>query len=383
MKTLSKRLVLLTLCLAFLASCATSNKSKLVPDAMVKDLTPAFQSGEFDSKVDGLVVLMDASSSMAETYQDYTKFDIAKAFVRHMNDTMPPISAVSGLRTFGHSPELSREDTKLFSGMTPYDRSEMNNGLSAVSSSGGPTPMTAAIEGAGADLENIPGNKAIIIVSDGKDLTEQPFLAAQDLQAKLGGNLCIYTVMVGDDENGQILMEKIAGTSSCGFMTMAQNISSAEPMAEYVSDVFLTKVEKVALVPATPPVVGLGYHKPEPIIMDLGNVHFKFDNAELTKEGKTILDKNVQALMDEPNIEVVINGHASAQGPKDYNQELSVRRAESVRNYLISVGNIQSNRLSAIGHGSTKPAIPEANPKLINSEEAKANMRVVFEIIEK
>ncbi len=333
--------------------------------------------------MDGLVVLMDASSSMAETYQDYTKFDIAKAFVRHMNDTMPPISAVSGLRTFGHSPELSREHTKLFYGMTPYDRKEMNNGLSAVSSSGGPSPMSSAIEGAGADLENIQGNKAIIIVSDAKDLTDQPFLAAQDLQAKLGDNLCIYTVMVGDDENGKILMEKIAGTSSCGFMTLAQNISSAEPMAEYVSDVFLTKVEKVALVPATQPVVGLGYHKPEPIMLDLGKVHFKFDSAELTKEGKTILDQNVQALMDEPDIEIVISGHTSALGPKDYNQDLSVRRAASVRDYLINVGNVQSNRLSAVGYGSTKPAMNETNPKQINSEAAKANMRVVFEIIEK
>lgn len=380
MKTLKRQFILLTIGLAFLASCATSNKTKLVPDSMVMDLTPAFQSGEFDSKVDGLVVLMDASSSMAETYQDYVKFDIAKAFVRHMNETIPPISAISGLRTFGHSPELSRKQTKLFYGMTPYNRGEMNTGLSAVNPSGGPTPMAPAIKEAGADLKDISGNKAIIIISDGKELTDEPLIAAQELQAQMGENLCIYTVMVGDDENGKMLMEKIAGTSPCGFMTMAQNISSAEPMAEYVSDVFLTKVEKVAMVPAAPE--GLGYHKAEPIMLNLSNVHFSFDKAELTPEEKTILDQNIKALMDEPDVEVVIGGHASAFGTKDYNQDLSVRRASSVRDYLIKAGNIQPNRLSVVGYGSTKPAMQESNPNQINSEEAKSNRRVVFEVIE-
>jgi OOP family OmpA-OmpF porin len=382
MKNRKSRFVLMMVGLVFLASCATSNKTKMVSDSMVNDLTPGFESGKLTSKVDGLVILLDSSSSMAHTYQDYIKFDIAKAFVRRMNNTMPPISAIAGLRTFGHAPELSREQTQLFYGMTPYNRSEMNKGLSAITPSGGPTPMTSAIEGAGADLENIMGNKAIIIISDGKDLTDQPFRAAQELQTKIGDTLCIYTVMVGDDEKGKLLMEKIAKTSPCGFMTLAQDLSSAEPMAEYVSDVFLTKAEMTAQVPASQE-QGLGYHKAEPLIMDLGNVHFRFDDATLTKEGKTRLDQNIQVLMDEPDVEVVISGHTSASGTKDHNQALSERRASSVRDYLINVGKIQPNRLSVIGYGATKPVMQESNPVQINSEEAKANMRVGFEVLTK
>lgn len=382
MKNIKIQFVLMVVGLVFLTSCTTSNKTKMVSDSMVKDLTPGFQSGELASKVDGLVILLDSSSSMADTYQDYIKFDIAKAFVRRMNNTMPPISAMSGLRTFGHAPELSREQTQLFYGMTPYNRSEMNKGLSAITPSGGPTPMTSALEGAGADLKNIMGNKAIVIISDGKDLTDQPLLAAQDLQAKTGDTLCIYTVVVGDDETGKVLMEKIAKTSPCGFMTLAQDLSSAEPMAEYVSDVFLTKAEITALVPASQE-QGIGYHKAEPVIMDLGSVHFRFDNAALTKEGKNILDQNIQVMMDEPDVEVVISGHTSASGTKDHNQDLSERRASSVRDYLISVGKIQPNRLSTIGYGATKPEIQESNPEQINSEEAKANMRVGFEVLTK
>lgn len=388
MQNIKIRVILLVISLICLTSCATVNKTKMVPDSIVKDLTPAFQSGEFGSKVDGLVVLMDASSSMTETYQDYVKFDIAKAFVRRMNDTMPPISTVSGLRTFGHAPQLTREQTKLFYGMAPYNRQGMNKSLSQVSPSGGPTPLTAAITEAAVDLKDISGNKVVIIISDGKDLTDQPFIAAQKMQAMAKDHLCIYTVMVGDDEKGKILMEKIARVSPCGFMILAQDVGSAQPMADYVSDVFLTKVEKTAKIPASKEKltgsqegVGLGYHKAELVMMNLGNIHFNFDSSDLTKEGKTILDQHIQVLMNNPDVNVIIEGHASARGTRDHNQDLSEKRASTVQNYLVDIGSIPVKRLSAIGYGETRPAVHESNPEQINSEEAKANMRVVFEAI--
>jgi len=384
------KLMLLAIALIGLTSCTTMNKTKMFPDSMVNDLTPTFDSEKFDSKVDGLVVLMDASSSMAETWHDYVKFDIAKAFVRRMNDTMPPISALSGLRTFGHAPQLAREQTRLFYGMAPYNREGMNKGLAQVAPPGGPTPLTAAITEAEADLKNISGNKAVIIVSDGKDLTDQPLMAAKNMQANMEGHLCIYTVLVGDDEKGKILMEKIAEVSPCGYMTLAQNIDSAVPMVGYVSDVFLTEVDKKAVAPVSEekPVtpqngIGLGYHKPEPVMMDLGNIHFNFDSADLTKQGKTLLDQHIEVLMNTPDVKVIIAGHASAMGTYGHNQDLSEKRAATIENYFIDVGNISPEKLSTIGYGETRPAVHEVNPEQINSPAAKANMRVVFEIIVK
>ncbi|MCK5696302.1 MAG: OmpA family protein, partial [Desulfobacula sp.] len=66
-----------------------------------------------------------------------------------------------------------------------------------------------------------------------------------------------------------------------------------------------------------------------------------------------------------------------------YNQKLSEKRASTVENYLVDVGNIPFKRLSVIGYGETRPAMYESNPEQINSKEAKANMRVVFEVIVK
>jgi len=62
---------------------------------------------------------------------------------------------------------------------------------------------------------------------------------------------------------------------------------------------------------------------------------------------------------------------------------LSERRAKAVEEILVREGGITPARLTTIGYGETRPAIFEPIPKNIDSKEARANMRVLFEIIVK
>ncbi len=110
-------------------------------------------------------------------------------------------------------------------------------------------------------------------------------------------------------------------------------------------------------------------------------IHFKFDQSTLSPDTQAILKRNIQVLNDNPNTKVRIGGYASAAGTAEYNQELSERRANAVRDFLISEG-IARDRVSIIGYGDTRPAMNEPHPTDLRSEEAKANMRVRFEIIE-
>lgn len=354
-----------------LFSCTSMNSAKMVPESAVRDLAPAFAAGQFNSKVDGVVVLLDASSSMAETHEEYVKFDIAKAFVSRMNKTMPPIEAAAGLRTFGHSQTLTKEKTQLFYGMAPYSRNKMGAALAEITPPGGPTPMSVALDAAVQDFSQVSGRKAMIIVSDGKDLGDGPLDAAEELYANVGDSLCVYTVLVGNDEKGKSLMGKMAKVSPCGFMTLAQHTESADSMADYVSNVFLDPNVQT----------GLGYHKPEPVFKDLGNVHFKFDQAQLTGEGKKILDENIKVLADNPKIKIQIEGHASASGPETYNQTLSEKRAAAVQGYLVNTGRIASDRISAVGYGESRPAVEETDPGMKLSDQARTNMRVEFKTL--
>jgi outer membrane protein OmpA-like peptidoglycan-associated protein len=131
--------------------------------------------------------------------------------------------------------------------------------------------------------------------------------------------------------------------------------------------------EKVAVLAAEP--------KEKVIILALEDTHFEFDKAILTKEAQVILKRNIQVLKANPKVKVRIAGYTSASGTESYNQSLSERRATAVKEYLIKEGVITSDRLSTIGYGETRPAMYEAAPKDLYSEAAKANMRVLFEII--
>lgn len=119
------------------------------------------------------------------------------------------------------------------------------------------------------------------------------------------------------------------------------------------------------------------------IILAFEDIHFDFDDATLNPEARRVLRESIQTLKDNPKAKVRIAGYTSASGSKEYNQALSERRAKAVRDYLIAEGIITPDRLSTIGYGQTRPAEHEAAPNDIYSKAAKANMRVLFEVVVK
>ena len=117
-------------------------------------------------------------------------------------------------------------------------------------------------------------------------------------------------------------------------------------------------------------------------VVVLEDLHFDFDKATLTDEAQGILKKNIQALKENPDIKIRIEGHTCAHGPDDYNLRLSERRANAVKEYLVKEGGILAERMTTIAYGETRLAMPEIpTPKNKNSTEAKANRRVHFVVI--
>jgi OOP family OmpA-OmpF porin len=156
----------------------------------------------------------------------------------------------------------------------------------------------------------------------------------------------------------------------------------AEPTPEPVAK---KKVEEKVVIMASEPKVEekvmVAAAEPKIIILAFEDVHFDFDQSTLKPEAQTILKRNIQLLKDNPKAQIRIAGYTSASGTEAYNQKLSERRANAVKAYLVNEGIIASDRLSIIGYGKTHPAVYEAAPKELYSEAAKANMRVLFEII--
>ena len=155
-------------------------------------------------------------------------------------------------------------------------------------------------------------------------------------------------------------------------------VAKSEPTPEPVVK------EKVVILAAEPEVeqkVMVAAAEPKIIILAFEDVHFDFDKSTLKPEAQIILKRNIQIMKDNPNAHVRIAGYTSASGTEEYNQKLSERRAKAVQKYLINEGIITPDRLSTIGYGEKHPAMYEAAPKELYSTAAKANMRVLFEII--
>jgi OOP family OmpA-OmpF porin len=92
---------------------------------------------------------------------------------------------------------------------------------------------------------------------------------------------------------------------------------------------------------------------------------FDFDKADLKPEGKAMLDDLTRVLQG-ANYEVILAiGHADRIGSAAYNQKLSVRRAETVKSYLVGKG-IAPNRVYAEGKGKSQPLTKAADCKMKN-----------------
>ena len=118
--------------------------------------------------------------------------------------------------------------------------------------------------------------------------------------------------------------------------------------------------------------------KPKPVaekVTFAADVLFDFDKSVIKPEGKSKLD-DLSNKVRGINLEVVIAiGHADSIGSDAYNQKLSVRRAESVKAYLVSKG-IEPNRIYTEGKGEKQPVADN------KTREGRAkNRRVEIEVI--
>ena len=378
------------------------------------DLNPRIQSGQLIQKTDNVIVLFDKSASMGQLHgkpmvNEATRLIHAKNATKNMIATIPENKMSAGLRTF------AGEDTALIYGMKPLVKKDYIKATNSIEFPNGRTPMAKAITAAGNDLKWAKGNSAIIIVSDFSEIPgiddirpASVMEAITKVNAEYGDKLCVYAIQIGYTADGKELSEQIVQNVEGGYTVNADRLATPAAMGAFVEKVMTGNcsrypqlvakpVEKVVIVAAEPKVqekvvavvaeskaeekVPVAAAKPKIIVLAFEDIHFDFDKSTLKPEAQAILKRSIQILKDNPKTKVRIAGYTSASGTDAYNQKLSERRANAVHEYLVNEGVIARDRLSTIGYGEANPAMYEAAPKELYSTAAKANMRVLFEII--
>jgi len=94
---------------------------------------------------------------------------------------------------------------------------------------------------------------------------------------------------------------------------------------------------------------------PQEFIVSVGDrVFFESDQTDLSPQAQATLDKQAQWLQNYGKYTFTIEGHADERGTREYNIALGARRAQSVRDYLVSRG-IPAQRMRTISYGKERP----------------------------
>ncbi len=109
----------------------------------------------------------------------------------------------------------------------------------------------------------------------------------------------------------------------------------------------------------------------------LNNLFFETGKSSLAPESEQELLRIAKILQDNPNLRILLEGHTDNVGSDANNQTLSEARAEAVKEFLVTKGNIPESRIQTIGYGSKKPIVDNTT-----EENKSKNRRVVFRILE-
>jgi len=111
--------------------------------------------------------------------------------------------------------------------------------------------------------------------------------------------------------------------------------------------------------PPPPPPPPAGPTDDELFLREVRDAYFDYDKADIRPDARAALSKTADFLKSNPRFKVVIEGHCDERGSTEYNLALGVRRANAVKEYIVSLG-VSADRISTVSFGKEKPFCMES-----------------------
>jgi OOP family OmpA-OmpF porin len=190
---------------------------------------------------------------------------------------------------------------------------------------------------------------------------DAPVKAAANVKSQYGDNLCIYTVQIGDDKQGAKVLDQIVNAGQCGVSVKGDDLANDTAMNDFVGKIFLAQKPAEAPAPPPPPPVQEMKKAPEveQKILEKGratlDVKFDFGKAVVKQKYYKDIQSVAEVMKKYPDLKIVIEGYTDNVGGKKYNLNLSQKRAEAIKNIMVTKFNIEPSRLTAKGFGESKP----------------------------
>jgi outer membrane protein OmpA-like peptidoglycan-associated protein len=138
--------------------------------------------------------------------------------------------------------------------------------------------------------------------------------------------------------------------------------ASGAVLCGLLGHVFLDPAPPVALAPPPPPPTPEPAPPPPPVVKQrivLRGVNFDFNSSDILPSARPVLDQAAEILKANPSVDVRVEGHTDSIGSEEYNQALSIRRAEAVFRYLVNRG-VDPERFTVEGFGKSHPIASNA-----------------------
>jgi peptidoglycan-associated lipoprotein len=134
-----------------------------------------------------------------------------------------------------------------------------------------------------------------------------------------------------------------------------------------------TQTPKPAPMPEAPPPAPQAAPGPAPVTSSIvpgsaedlkvnvgDTVHFEYDKSDLRDDDKTVLQHQAAWLAKYPAVRATVEGHCDERGTREFNLALGAKRANAVKEYLVSLG-VSASRLDTISYGKEKPVCTDSN----------------------
>lgn len=334
------------------------------------------------------ITIFDSSGSHEELFVD------SKSTLESVVASMPEGRYAAGSIHFGG---YAREVTEV----SLFERKKLATSARSATLLEGTSPLFAVFE---QDLKpvlsGVSGRAVVVIISDGRvtdfagrsGAEERTLAAGREVVALHSGPVCFHTIQSGNSSEGAAMLEAISRLTSCGSHRNASTLATAPALQQFSRDVYLAAGPAPQAKSPAPlkDTDGDGVfdprdacpHTPSSAHVDargcwtISGLQFSVNASTIESGAEKSLAEDVQVLKDHPKLRVRVDGHTDADGSAAYNQQLSERRAASVRDYLVSNG-IPADRLAVQGLGESKPIAPNDS-----TEHKRLNRRVELTILD-
>lgn len=283
--------------------------------------------------VDGFLFVPDYSGSMLMTYGNtsVTKIDMAKQVIAKLNAKTPPLAYQAGVTTVSPNKNVY--------GPAAWNKAALAKSVNGISTNGNiygrMTPMAASLNALNPVLSQMPGQTAMVIISDGvQNLGGDPVAAARALYSAHPG-MTMHIISVADTTEGAASLKALAALNPKSLCVDANDIiNTDEATLDFVRTAFYNETI------------------PNQDVVSLHEVLFAVGKYDIMKKYAKQLDALAAVMVTRADLKIFIEGFADPSGNVAKNLRLSENRANAVRNYLIGKG-VKAETLIIKGRGET------------------------------